>query len=268
MYETPFQSTRTDSPERGDSTSDTSTHFSPEHGADPTRSQHEHPHQQEQYTSISQDPTIPIPRIHPTITTTTATTNANATTTARNTSGDTIIMEELQRDHYLVTGKKFRSLLDRAFRKVASGYSEAIVVQNEELLRMDMEEESMGLGIEDGGGGGTSGVIGGGRRVIGMETRSGRKRPLETNTNGGSTNWNSGGEGRRDEDYKPLTRRRLDLALGPTTRNESSYDEGNTKYASELVREKIKEIMVLKRVSVTHTIRLVFSIVSSPRLFC
>ena len=90
--------------------------------------------------------------------------------------------------------------------------------------------------------------------MIGMETSSWRKRPFETNTNGGSTNWNGCGEGRRKEDYKPLTRRRLDLALGPT-RDESSYDEGNTnntKYASELVREKIKEIMVLKRESVTY----------------
>ena len=218
MYEVPFHGTD-DTPERtrgciSTSSSTDTTHSSPEQSAATSTCTAIEPfsHTQHQHHFISQDP-IPTPRP------TNPITNANGV-------GSTPLMEEIQRNQYVISGMKFRSLLDQAFQKVATGYSQAVVVQNEEGGRMDDS-------------------IHGGIAVVGESSipRSASKRPLE------EMSWDEDGrEERNNEDYKPLSIRRLDLVLGSNRREETELD---TKYASELVHEKIKEIMVLKRVSVT-----------------
>ena len=134
-----------------------------------------------------------------------------------------------KRDGYVRSGTHFRTLLDNAMKKVAIGFSNT----NTGEIEVALTNET------DGGGTGTD-VVGERseyeheherrrKRRGGLESKAPRKRRL-----------NEYGDIHDDNDNDD--------------RQNSFYSGNNHKHASELAREKVAEVMSLKRVSGTHKI--------------
>jgi len=131
-----------------------------------------------------------------------------------------LVDDEQGRDDYVRSGTHFRSLLDNAFQKVAMGFSHAgeveMILTNEENVR-------------------ASAISGGQKRS------SSRRRTRNTDDNDG---------------VRPLRKRRLNGNNGTGDDDDDMEEIGDeparvseNKHASELAREKVAEVMVLKRVS-------------------
>ena len=124
--------------------------------------------------------------------------------------------EEKCRDEYIRSGTHFRALLDQAFRKVASGYSNKI---NHTMDKVDDESNERGDSslevFQDG--------------VHESRCLSGQKRPQDAAENIGS---------------RPPLRRRLS-----PRENEEEVDQKSIRLTAQLARDKMSEVLSLKRVS-------------------
>jgi len=122
-------------------------------------------------------------------------------------------------DGYVRSGAHFRSLLEYAFSKVSNGVSQAQFESNDLSMRAIHHHDAR------------------------SDEEISRKR-----------NFTEEGNSLPQDDVRPLRRRRLDLMIDNANENDERYDSfqidggrSGKKYASELAREKMAEVLKLKR---------------------
>lgn len=139
--------------------------------------------------------------------------------TRNNLTNDDNEDEEQKRDAYVRSGTQFRSLLDCAIRKVVSGYSNSNKYNDRLLNSRDSEN-----GNDDRG---DSSLI-----VFQDGVRQRGKRSLPQD-----------GSGSESESGRPLNRRRLENG------EEEADLGGNKKFTAKMARQKMSEVLSLRRVS-------------------
>lgn len=133
--------------------------------------------------------------------------------------------EEFKRDNYVRSGTHFRSLLNNALQKVADGFVNAA---SNGVDSGDLADD-------------VDGTHTGATSDRNIDKQLGQKRS-NRNDDGGRTRKG------RDESSRPRRKRRLNHHDSAST-NDNDDDEimGNHKHASELAREKVAEVINLKR---------------------